>query len=187
MSKNLVIGIISVVVLVGGAFLVLKKPAPVSVTQTQQQPTTSATPAPTQVQQKPSSTERARGIVIKKPAGGTAQKPAAAPQVLSAQMSASLSSSGAALKPTTVFPPTTPTLYAVLTLKNAVQRTQLSYIRYYEGKYVDSKVSHPSKDGAQYFHFDWALKAGKTRKVGNYSLVFYIDGKKAQTINYSIK
>lgn len=102
-------------------------------------------------------------------------------------MSTGLATSGAALKPNTVFSPTAATLYAVLSLKNATRRTQLSYIRYYEGKYVDSKVSHPSKDGAKYFHFDWALNAGKTRKIGNYSLVFYVDGKKAQTVSYSIR
>ena len=185
MSKNLIIGIVAVIVLTGGAIYMFQRPSAVSpapvVQNSQPSPTAPATSptSATQNQPKPSTT---------KPTGTTqGTKPVAPAQIVSAQMSTALAASGAALKPSTVFSPTSPTLYAVLTLKNAKQLTQLSYIRYYEGKYVDSKVSHPSKDGAVYFHFDWALNAGKTRKVGNYSLVFYVDGKKAQTVNYSIR
>ncbi len=178
MSKNLIIGIVAAIVLAGGAIYVFQRPGAVSPAPVVQNSQPSPT-APTQNQPKPSTT---------KPTGTTqGAKPVAPAQIVSAQMSTALAANGTALKPSTVFSPTTPTLYAVLTLKNAKQLTQLSYIRYYEGKYVDSKVSHPSKDGAVYFHFDWALNAGKTRKVGNYSLVFYVDGKKAQTVNYSIR
>jgi hypothetical protein len=180
MSKNLIIGIVAVLVLGGGALFILNKPAVVNpVPAIQDQKLSSTTPAasPTsaiQNQPKPSA------------AKPTATKPVAAASILSVQMSTGLTTSGTAVKPSTVFSPATPTIYAVLSLKNATQRTQLSYIRYYGGKYVDSKVSHPSKDGAKYFHFDWASVAGKTRKAGNYSLAFYVDGKKAQTVNYSI-
>ena len=185
MSKNLIIGIVAVVVLGGGAFYILNRPATVSPTpivQNQQlaptAPATSPTSA-TQTQTKPSATKPTTTTL------GT--KPVAVASIVGAQMSSGLSASGAALNPSTTFSPTAPTLYAVLSLKNATQRTQLSYIRYYNGKYVDSKVSHPSVSGAKYFHFDWKLNAGQTRNAGNYSLVFYVDGKKAQTVNYSIK
>jgi hypothetical protein len=181
MSKNLIIGIVAILLFAGGVVYVFNKPAnvnPVPAVQNQKPslgtPATSPTPA-TQNPPKPSAT---------KP---TATKPVATVSILGVQMSTSLTTSGTASKPSMVFSPTTPTVYAVLSLKNATQRTQLSYIRYYGGKYVDSKVSHPSIDGAKYFHFDWALNAGKTRKVGNYSLVFYVDGKKVQTVNYSIQ
>ena len=87
----------------------------------------------------------------------------------------------------TTFAPTAKNIYAVLSLKNATTRTQLSYIRNFEGKYVDSKVSHPLKTGDKQFYFGWALKAGQTRNVGNYSTTFYVDGKKAQTVTYSIR
>ncbi len=173
-SKNLIIGIVAALLVVGGVVYLINKPAvkPSPITQNQQPsntvPVTSPTPS---TQSQPKSTT----------------KPVVIAQILGVQMSTNLATSGAALNPSTTFSPTTPTLYAVLSLKNATRRTQLSYVRYYEGKYVDSKVSHPSKDGANYFHFDWALNVGKTRKVGNYSLVFYIDGKKAQTISYSIR
>jgi len=185
MSKNLIIGIVAVVVLGGGVFFVLNRPTTVSPTPTVQNnqqpsqtaPATSPTSA-TQNQPKPTTT---------KPTSTTKViKPIAVASITGIQMSTGLAASGAALNTSTTFSPTAPTLYAVLSLKNATQRTQLSYIRYYNGKYVDSKVSHPSVSGAKYFHFDWKLNAGQTRNVGNYSLVFYVDGKKAQTVNYSI-
>ncbi len=172
MSKNLTIGIVAVLILGGSALFILNKPAtvnPVPIVQNQQPSSATPTTSPTSV---------TKPIVT---------KPVVVASILGVQISTGLAASGAALKPSTVFSTTTPTLYAVLSLKNATQRTQLSYIRNYNGKYVDSKVSHPSKDGAKYFHFDWTLNAGQTRKVGNYSLVFYIDGKKAQTVSYSIR
>lgn len=181
MSKNLIIGIVAIVLFGGGALYILNKPTavnPAPVVQNQQPspstPVTSPTTA-SQTQQKPSTTKT------------TVAKPVAPASISGVQMSSGLTTSGAALKSVATFAPTAPTIYAVLSLKNAIQRTQLSYIRYYNGKYVDSKVSHPSKDGAKYFHFDWVLNAGQTRTAGNYSLVFYVDGKKSQTVNYSIR
>ncbi len=186
MSKNLIIGIVAVIVLGGGAFYILNRPATVSPTpivQNQQPaPTAPAVTSPTPVTQ-----NQPKPPVTKPSAIKPAIKPVAVASIVGVQMSTGLSASGAALNPSTTFSPTAPTLYAVLSLKNATQRTQLSYIRYYNGKYVDSKVSHPSVSGAKYFHFDWKLNAGQTRNAGNYSLVFYVDGKKAQTVNYSIK
>ena len=78
-------------------------------------------------------------------------------------------------------------IYAVLSLQAALAKTQLAYIRTFDGKYVDSKVSHPTQDGMVNFHFSWILNAGKTRKAGNYSLSFFVDGKKVQTVNYTVR
>lgn len=177
MSKNLIIGIVAAIILAGGALFILNKPGsinPLSIFQNQQPSSTTPTSQTTD-SSKPSTTKT------------TVAKPVTTVSILGIQMSANLAVSGAALKPSSVFSSTTPTLYAVVSLKNATQRTQISYIRYYGGQYVDSKVSHPSIDGAKYFHFAWALNAGQTRKVGNYSLVFYVNGKKAQTVHYSIQ
>ncbi|MFA6365364.1 MAG: hypothetical protein WCW78_03110 [Candidatus Paceibacterota bacterium] len=78
-------------------------------------------------------------------------------------------------------------IYAGLSLQNAYARTQISYIRTFNGKYVDSKVSHPTKDGTTNFYFSWVVNTGKVRTVGSYSLMFYIDGVKSQTVNYIVK
>ena len=90
-------------------------------------------------------------------------------------------------KPVATITPATKDLYAVLSLKNTTSKTQLSYIRKFEGKYVDSKVSSPVKLGDKQFYFGWSLKAGQTRNVGNYSITFYVDGKKAQTVSYAVR
>lgn len=78
-------------------------------------------------------------------------------------------------------------IYAGLTLANALARSEISYIRTFNGQYIDSKVSHPTKDGVQNFYFSWILNAGKVRKVGTYSLLFFIDGVKQQTVTYTVK
>ncbi len=78
-------------------------------------------------------------------------------------------------------------IYAGLTLQNALARTEISYIRTFNGQYIDSKVSHPTKDGVQNFYFSWILNAGKIRKVGNYTLMFFVDGVKSQTVTYVVK
>ena len=186
MSKNLIIGIVAVIVLAGGAFFILQKPATtISPTPTvqNQQPSQTAPVTP------PTTTQNQTKPPVTKPSAtkSAVTKPVAVASIVGVQMSTGITTSGAALNPSVTFTPTVPTIYAVLSLKNATQRTQLSYIRYYNGKYVDSKVSHPSVNSAKYFHFDWKLNVGQTRNAGNYSLVFYVDGKKAQTVNYSIK
>lgn len=84
------------------------------------------------------------------------------------------------------FASTTPDIYAVISLKNTKQDTQLSYIRTKDGKYVDSLVSHPNRAGLSYFHFQWALKSGVSRSVGNYTVSFYVDGKKSKEVNFTI-
>lgn len=182
MSKNLIIGIVAVIALGGGALFIFNKPSTVNPTPTVQNQKPSQT-APVVTSPTPVTQNQPKQTVTKP----STIKPVAVASIVGVQMSTGLTTSGAALTPSTTFSQTAPTLYAVLLLKNAIQRTQLSYIRYYNGKYVDSKVSHPSVSGAKYFHFDWKLNAGQTRNAGNYSLVFYVDGKKAQTVNYSIR
>lgn len=94
--------------------------------------------------------------------------------------------SGTASSTSSTFASTTPDIYAVLSLKNIKQDTQLSYIRTKDGKYLDSLVSHPNRDGLAYFHFQWALKSSEIRSVGNYVVSFYVDGKKAKVVNFTI-
>ncbi len=102
-------------------------------------------------------------------------------------MGGELNKKGEVVKPTTAFSPAIANIYSVLPVKDVTRRTQISYIRYFEGKYVDSRVSHPTKSGIQNFHFQWSLKSGKTRKAGNYTIVFYVNGKKSQSVEYVIR
>ena len=116
----------------------------------------------------------------------TAVTPLPSAAILSVKLGTVLNGEGLIDNPTTTFD-MKDNIYAVLSLQAALAKTQLAYIRTFEGKYVDSKVSHPTQDGMVNFHFSWILNAGKTRKAGNYSLTFYVDGKKAQTVNYTVR
>ena len=186
MQKNIIIGAVAVVIVGGVAFYAMQNPgtvAPVTTTTTTTTTQTPVTTAPVV------STTKAPVV---KTAVTTTKAPVAKPIGVNATISkvtigTVLGTSGAVSGASATFAPTTKTIYAGLAVKNVTVRTQLSYVRYFNGKYVDSKVSHPSKDGVAYFHFAWTLVSGQTRKPGNYALTFYVNGKKAQTATYTIK
>ncbi len=180
MQKNIIIGAALIVVLGGIGFYTLKSQSGVA-------PATTTAPV-TKTQETPA-------VIATNPVAPVAQNAVKAPTanvgvsatITKVIMGSVLGTSGSVDGANTTFAPTTKIVYAGLTVKNVTLRTQLSYVRYYNGKYVDSKVSHPSKDGVSYFHFAWTLNPGQTRKIGNYSLVFYVNGKKSQTATYTVK
>jgi hypothetical protein len=77
-------------------------------------------------------------------------------------------------------------IYAVMSLKNAIKTTKLAYIRFFNGKYIDSKVAVPAKDGAKTFYFIFQKGIGNY-PVGNYRIVSYLNDKKSLDVSYSIK
>lgn len=107
-------------------------------------------------------------------------------EIKEAALADAITESGKAAKTLTSFASTTRSIYVVLALQNARQDTELGYIRYYNVTYVDSASAHPSRTGLAYFHFEWSLKSGEIRPAGNYSLQFYVDGKKSKTISYAV-
>ncbi len=190
-KSKILITIGALILVIGGVFYFTSKPLPKKEIPSAQAPTEQSG-LPKVTQNQPATVTSTPAL---KPTSPTPSKPtvkvvAPRPLITAVALSASISTSTTsirALNPTTVFTPRTNDIFAVLTLKNATQRTQLSYIRYYEGKYVESNVSHPTKVGTKNFYFQWALKAGRTRKAGNYTLAFYVDGKKSQVVNYSVR
>jgi len=101
-------------------------------------------------------------------------------------LSSDIAENGSASLPSTSFASTTPIIYAVVSLQNSLQETEIGYIRSYRGVYVDSKVSHPSRNDLKYMHFQWSLKPGATRPVGDYAISFYINGKKSKIVNFTL-
>lgn len=114
------------------------------------------------------------------------QSASSTPKILDATLSSDILENGAAATSTTSFASTTSTIYAIVTLENALQESSVSYIRFYKGTYVDSHVAHPSRNGLKYMHFAWALKDGASRPVGDYSISFYINGKKSSSLNFTV-
>ncbi len=170
-QKNIIIGVIAVVAAGGLLYVFTQSP---SVKQQTPLPTQTAPTAPI-----------AQPLIA--PIAKPITAPIAKPSITSVTMSDAINASGLAVSSKSTFAPTTKDIFAVLALKNVTQRTQLSYTRYFNGKYVDSKVSHPSKSGIKNFRFQWTLKAGLTRKAGTYKLVFYVNGAKSKEVSYTIK
>lgn len=107
------------------------------------------------------------------------------PSIESAVMSRSIDIKGNATGAATTFSATNDKMvYAVLSLKNIVKGTTLSYARYLNGKYIDSKVAVASKDGIVNFHFSFEKGIGDYPK-GSYMLNLYVNGKKSQSLNYT--
>lgn len=117
----------------------------------------------------------------------TTQAPANAPTIVKAVMSRSIDAKGNATGITTIFNPKTDKIvYAVLSLKNITKNTKLSYVRYLNSKYVDSKVARPTKDGITNFYFTFEKGIGDYPK-GTYTLNLYVNGRRSQTLNYVFK
>lgn len=134
----------------------------------------------------PKTRGRILAISHKKAAEQDVKNASTAPEIKEVLLASAIAENGRAVQAATSFASVTKSIYAVLALQNAKQDTELSYIRYRNGAYVDSGTAHPSRTGLAYFHFEWSLKSGEVRKSGNYSLQFYVDGKKSKTISYAI-
>ncbi len=120
------------------------------------------------------------------PSPGT-QAPANTPTIVKAVLSRSIDAKGNATGVAATFnAKTDKRVYAVLTLKNATKNTKLSYARYLNGKYVDSKVALPTKDGITTFYFAFEKGIGDYPK-GNYALNLYVNGRRSQSLTYVFK
>lgn len=182
MQKNTIIGIVAAVIVIGGVSYLMTRSSDTG----SQIPSTSVQQSSSSVQSpvttsSTSTTKSTSTKIVPKPVTSVKSS------VVSVALGSTITASGLITTPKSTFTPSTQNIYAVLSLKNVTQRTQISYIRYYNGKYVDSKVSHPSKDGVKNFHFQWELTPGKTRKLGTYTLAFYVNGSKMKTLSYTVK
>lgn len=112
--------------------------------------------------------------------------PKTTPMITDVVFSTDVGEDGSGVGSSTVFASNTKNIYAILTITNAEQNTMLGIIRYHNGTYIDSAVTHPSRTGLRYSHFQWALKDGKNRTKGTYLYNFYINGKKSKTATITI-
>lgn len=108
------------------------------------------------------------------------------PTIVDAILSTDVGEDGSGISSQTTFASTTKNIYAILTLVNVKQDTEISFIRYFKNAYIDSSTTHVSRSGLRYAHFQWSLKSGETRVAGPYSIVFYINGVKTKIINFNI-
>lgn len=103
------------------------------------------------------------------------------------EMASSLAKDGSAASPTATFDSSNDQqIIAVLTLANLDAGTKISYTRYIDAKYVNSKTA-VLKKRSKYFHFTFKPKAGATFKPGGYRLKFYVNEKAAGEISFLVK
>lgn len=185
MNTKYIIGAIASVLVIAGAVFYLSSSSPITQTATapsaQTQTVTPAVNAPAPALSPATTSVKKATTVAPRSSNAT---------ITSAVLTSAITKTATSVlagNATTTFAPTAKNIYAVLSLRNATTRTQLSYIRKFNGKYIDSKVSHPLKTGDTKFYFGWPLKTGQTRNAGTYSLTFFVDGKKAQTVSYAVR
>lgn len=107
--------------------------------------------------------------------------------IVKAVASRSIDAKGNTTGETTTFNAKTDKIvYVVLTLQNVTTKTKLSYARYLNGKYIDSKVAQPSKDGITNFYFTFEKGIGDYPK-GTYTVKLYVDGHRATNVTYVFK
>jgi hypothetical protein len=103
------------------------------------------------------------------------------------EMARSVAKDGSAGSPITSFDAASDQrVIAVLTLANLDAGTKISYTRYIDNKYVNSK-SASLKKRSKYFHFIFKPKAGATFTPGNYRMKFYVNEKAAGETTFTVK
>ena len=106
--------------------------------------------------------------------------------ITSIQMTRLVASDGSASSPTTVFDSAQDQqVVAVLSLPNLDAGTKISYTRYLNGKYVNSK-SAALKKKAKYFYITFKPTPGERFTPGSYRMKFYVNEKSAGEITYQI-
>ena len=102
-------------------------------------------------------------------------------------MATSLAPDGSADAPTTTFDHNRDRkLIVVLTLANLRPGTKLSYVRYLDGKYVDSK-SALTVGNARRFYFEFTAPAGQGLTAGLYRLRLYVAEHAVGEVGYRVR
>lgn len=110
-------------------------------------------------------------------------------QITGAAAATSIDKDGKAVSPTDTFNSSTDkSIYVVGTLKNVPKGSKVEYVRYLNGKYLDSKVATVGQDGKKYFSFSWTTKtANNAHPDGVYTVKLYLNGDVNETVTYVAK
>ncbi|GAC1411835.1 MAG: hypothetical protein NVSMB57_06990 [Actinomycetota bacterium] len=77
------------------------------------------------------------------------------------------------------------TIIAVISIAKLPAKTKLSYIRYLNGRFVNSKSAELKKP-AKYFYFKFTALPGKSLSKGHYRLRLYVNGHATWEVSYNI-
>ena len=102
------------------------------------------------------------------------------------QMATAIAKDGSAKDPRSTFHAASDrTIVAVISIAKLPAKTKLSYIRYLNGRFVNSK-SALLKKPAKYFYFKFTALAGKSFSKGHYRLRLYVNGHATWEVSYNI-
>jgi hypothetical protein len=128
------------------------------------------------------------------PTGSPAPTPSTTPSpevntrlgVTGAQTARLLNADGSAQGATDVFQSATDRkILAVISLANLPAGTKISYVRYLDGKYVDSRSAVLAKT-SKYMYFDFNALPGKNFTPGHYRLRLYVNEAAAWETVYQV-
>lgn len=110
-------------------------------------------------------------------------------EITDAVVATSVDKDGKAVNPTDVFNSKKDTsIYVVGSLKDVPKGAKVEYVRYLNGKYLDSKVGTISKDGERYFSFVWTTKtAANAHPEGIYTVKLYLNGDVNEAVTYAVQ
>jgi hypothetical protein len=106
--------------------------------------------------------------------------------ILGAVAASATNPDGSARNPSASFPAATTTqLIVVLSVQGLPAGAKLSFTRYLDGKFVDSKSALIAK-ATPHFYFNFTPQAGKQLATGTYLLRLYVNEARACTIGYTV-
>ena len=106
--------------------------------------------------------------------------------ITAAEMATATKADGSAANPTSEFHKQTDRkLIAVLTLRGLPAGTKLSYVRYLDGKFVDSK-SALTGAAANHFYFTFSAVPGQSLAAGTYRLRLYVNEHASREVVYKV-
>ncbi len=134
-------------------------------------------------------TQVSQQTVISQPALSPTLPRSKTPGVITDVVTASaLDAQGKAVAPTATFAKTDKNIYLVLTLNKPKVGTKIEYIRYLNGKYLDSNAAKLLKANLTTTSFVWSLKKpDATHLVGTYIVKVYTNGIFEKETSYTVR
>jgi hypothetical protein len=137
-------------------------------------------------QDKPLTSASPSGPTAGATAGGLGASPGATVNAIPVEMATATKPDGSAASPTTEFHRQTDRkIIAVVTVQDLPAGTKLSYVRYLDGKFVDSKSAVVGA-GARHFYFTFAAVTGQSFAAGTYRLRLYVNERTSGEVVYRV-
>lgn len=110
-------------------------------------------------------------------------------QIKEAVAATSIDKDGKAVNPSNSFSAKADrSIFVVGTLENVPKGSKIEYVRYLDGKYLDSKIATIDKDNLKYYSFVWTSKtANNEHPTGVYTVKLYLNGDVNEAITYTVK